>query len=683
MRQNAYLDENQIRKTISILKPDNQLFEARILASNKRNNMSGYFRDADTLIRAFDNVDVRDKNVYITLNRIDDSLYSRAQHDSFKQTSEATHDAEVIGYDWLFIDLDPVRVSGVSSSNSEFRAANELAVKVYRYLKELGFTEPVKAISGNGFHLLYNIHLKNTDENRSLIERCLKALSEMFSNDEVKIDTVNGNPSRICKLHGTLAQKGANTADRPHRMSYIFSAPETIQRNDIVFLQKLASQLPEESASPAPVSYKDSEFDLLQFMADNGLTYSKTISAKDSIAYCLDMCPFDNSHVDGDAKIFHYSNGAISFKCHHNSCSEYKWQDVRKKFDPTCYNKPTYNDIDAQIDAGWREHNRYKAAESLSYETPVPQSVDDLFRTAEQIASDPEPDIEYIKTGITVIDNKLHGIPKGGISVLSGLRASGKSTVLGQIMLNAIEMRHTVICYSGELANKKYLKWLELQAAGHNNVEVSLKYQNGYDVPEGKKKAIHEWMGNYFYLYNNKYGNQFEKIASYLKAAITSKKADLCVVDNLMALDLSSMGYDQNSQQTNFVWRLKQIAEETNCHIMFVAHPKKTMGFLRLNDISGSGNISNIVDDAFIIHRVNNDFVRLSKEMFHWNENDAIYSANNVIEIAKDRETGVQDEFIKLYFEQESKRLLNSKDEHIQYSWENGFHQVEDWEIPF
>ena len=44
-------------------------------------------------------------------------------------------------------------------------------------------------------------------------------------------------------------------------------------------------------------------------------------------------------------------------------------------------------------------------------------------------------------------------------------------------------------------------------------------------------------------------------------------------------------------------------------------------------------------------------FVRLTKQMFGWKDEDEIYKCTNVIEIAKDRDGGVQDEFIPLWYE--------------------------------
>lgn len=110
------------------------------------------------------------------------------------------------------------------------------------------------------------------------------------------------------------------------------------------------------------------------------------------------------------------------------------------------------------------------------------------------------------------------------------------------------------------------------------------------------------------------------------------------------------------------------------------------MGFLRLDDISGTADLGNAVDNAFIVHRVNNDFIRLSKQMFGWKDDDPIYQASNVIEIAKDRDGGIQDYFIPLYYEVESKRLKNSFTENKVYGWNgsgDGFVQAKQEEIPF
>jgi hypothetical protein len=104
-----------------------------------------------------------------------------------------------------------------------------------------------------------------------------------------------------------------------------------------------------------------------------------------------------------------------------------------------------------------------------------------------------------------------------------------------------------------------------------------------------------------------------------------------------------------------------------------VAHPRKSLGFLRTDDISGSGDLTNAVHNVFIVHRVNTDFINKSREMFGWKEDDEVYQASNVIEVCKNRDLGVQDYFVGLNYEIESKRFLNEKFETKHYSWEGEF----------
>ena len=215
-----FINEVDIRKAIEQIHPDGELFEVRILNKDKK-AISGYFKDAETLLQKIKSIDLRGANVYFTLNQINEALFSRVQSECFVAKANTTSDNDVDGYKWLFIDLDPKRVSGISSNDAELQKAYDLAGKIYRYLKDKGFEEPVKAISGNGAHLLYRIQLGASEENKQLVERCLKALSMLFDTDDISVDTTNFNPARICKLYGTLAQKGRSTKERPHRMSRI------------------------------------------------------------------------------------------------------------------------------------------------------------------------------------------------------------------------------------------------------------------------------------------------------------------------------------------------------------------------------------------------------------------------------------------------------------------------------
>lgn len=678
---NGIINEVELRKAIKQLHPDDELFEVRIIGGRNKKPITGYFKNVDKLLDSLNKVNLQNVNVYITLHQIKESLFSRIQSEQFVAGANATGDNEVDGYKWLFIDLDPVRETGISSSDDELKEAFNLAKRVAEYLSDVGFEEPVKAMSGNGAHLLYRIQLVNTEANKELIKKCLKALSVMFDNDAVKVDTANFNQSRVCKLYGTLAQKGRHTKERPFRMSRIFGEAKDCKITDKVYLEKLAAELPEEPPKPSRQNnYKPSEFDIEQWMSEHGIRYESAKQSGDFTKYILEECPFDSSHKAPDSMITKSSSGAIGFKCLHNSCSGYKWHDLRLKYEPDAYD---ITDDDKRITEGYLRHNREREEELKEKQNVRVKENEPLFLNARMIYELADNNEEYIKTGINVIDKYMKGLQKGCVSVISGLRGAAKSTILSQIILNCVQDEHISICYSGELSSKRFMKWMYMQAAGKAHTKKYELYQ-GYFCPDDIKPSINDWMGDYFWLYNNNYGNNFSKIGEYLRKEILKHKADICIVDNLMALDLSTFDTDKYEAQTRFVWELKDIAESCNVHIIFVAHPRKAAGFLRLDDISGSGNIANIVDNAFIVHRNNADFQRLSKQMFGWKADNEAYSGTNVMEICKDRENGIQDYFIPLWYEPETKRLKNHQSENIVYGWnDDGFKDALPDEIPF
>ena len=656
-------NETEVRKTIALMKPDNELFEVRIIHNSGKKNYSGYFTDADKLISALKRVNLSDCNAYMTLNPLNPACIARTQKDKFEQNPKTTTgDADVLGWNWLFIDLDPKRPAGTSSSNEQLEKAKELGNKVFQFMKNLGFNKPLMALSGNGVHLLYKIYLKNDRENTEFIKKCLKTLDMLFSTEEIEIDLKTFNPARVCKLYGTLAQKGANHPDFPHRMSCILGNPAKVEVNKIDYLKKLCSLYPEEEEKPSKYNnYSPRDFDLDDWLIKNGLNYKKT-SWSNGTKYILDCCPFDSNHKGKDACIFQSGNGAIGFHCFHNSCSDKTWRDVRIMFEPDAYEKK-YQAYDKQI------HNQKNSEKPREQSKPiVAKDGKPVFYTAMDIFNLPYVEEQFIKSGTTMLDKRLRGLKKGFVSVVSGMRASAKSTLLSEWALNAVNDGYKVAVYSGELTEKNFMKWMNLQAAGKQYV-TQTQYENYYTVEKKYQKMIATWLGDKFYLYNNNYGNDFNAIKDQFEKVISEKKIDLLILDNLMSFNIAPLANDKYEAQTKFVLRLTEIAKKHDIHICFVAHPRKAITFLRLEDISGTMDLGNAVDYAFIVHRNNHDFENRYKSEFGNKKYDDIADSTNVIEIAKDRDGGVQDEFIPLWYEVESKRLKNEPAENKIYGW--------------
>lgn len=674
MRTDA-LNMEMVKETINILKDPGQLFEIRILKG--RQTISGYFTDAEKLEAAFKTVDLTDANVFYTLNYINPDCYAREQHDCFRVAKTTTSDNDILSYQWLLIDLDPERATGISSTNQEVIRAKELAERIVTYLRGKDYPAPIMALSGNGIHLLYRIALKNTPENVALIERSLKALDLLFSNNKIGIDKKVFNPSRISKLYGTMAQKGTHTRDRPHRISRIISRPDTIKQVKKEQLEALAKEYPEEQRQKS--GYQQSNgFDLDEWIREHDVKVDSVKTWRDTTRYILVECPFDSNHKAPDATLIKMPGGAICFKCFHNSCSGHDWREFRLKYEPDAYDDKRAEE-DARIEAGWKEYKKYnRQRDDIAYaETPaIDAEPVQMFETMAEILTKPKEERICIPTGLKDFDKRVGGLAKGEISLVSGLRGSAKSTWLSQVVLNAIDKDYSVLVYSGELKNYRYINWMLQQAAGKDLVEQSRKYEGLYYCRQDIKPRISEWVGTKFRLYNNDFGSNFKTIAGMLQLVIKEFKSDFVVIDNMSILDLSDISADRRAdkwdQQKLFVETLKNLSMICNCHIVFVAHPRKAMGFLRLDDVGGSGSLGNLVDNAFIIHRNNTDFENgyAAYRKKKWGYADC----GNIIEVVKERETGMQDVFIPLWYEKESRRLLNNPDERIIYGWDyDGF----------
>lgn len=667
-----YINEAEIRKALALLKKPGEIFEIRIVGTSKK-IFSGYFKDVDLMINQLKTLDLKKANVYFTINAINEACYDRSQRDQFQTyTKSTTSDSDIVSYNFIMIDVDPVRPSDTSSTDEQIQKAKDLGNRIHAFLRDLGFEKPAFGFSGNGCHLLYKVALVKCEDNKNLVKRALETLAMLFDTEEVKVDTTTFNPARVCKLYGTLAQKGSGKGQRPYRMSYLYGHQAELVSTDIEYIKKLNSYYPQDLEKPQRYNnYNPREFDIEQWLNKYNISY-KAMSFSGGTKYVLDECPFDSNHRAPDSAIFKMNNGAIGFKCFHNSCDGRTWHDVRMKFEPDAYEQ------------------KYEQEQRIRYhtfnrDTPPAKHIEEkknepIFETAKQIIERKEEPKIYIKSSLDEYDKKTGGLIKGQVSLVSGVRGSAKSTWLNQVILGSIDAGNRVGCFSGELKDTRFMSWMYRQAAGKAYIKSNNNFENSFYVEPNIQEKIASWLGDNFYLYNNRYGNNFSAMLEQFDKLVKDKKIDLLVLDNLMAFDTKELAENKYDAQTQFVLSLHRMAEDNNIHIIFVAHPRKSFGFLRLDDVSGTADLANAVDNAFIVHRNNKDFQAKTKQMFGWHDTEPIYEATNIIEVCKERENGLQDFFIPLWYEPETKRLRNSFTENIIYGWnkdKDGFYNVE------
>ena len=196
-----------------------------------RGTISGYYDDHEKFCEAVKKADtLRHEGIFFTLQVIDPRLLARA-FNRLKLGGLTTSDNNVLFYRWLPLDFDPVRPSGISSSDSELQEALRLRDTVHEWVMEnLHFPKPIKAMSGNGGHALFRLpDLPVSKESQLYIKNILEGLAQRFNTDKVTVDTKIFNPARIWKLYGTSASKGDELPGnqyreaRPFRMAYIES----------------------------------------------------------------------------------------------------------------------------------------------------------------------------------------------------------------------------------------------------------------------------------------------------------------------------------------------------------------------------------------------------------------------------------------------------------------------------
>lgn len=185
--------------------------------------VAGFFDNIDT---AVDTIVEADKALpvatYVTLNPVSDALLGRASNRLIPNINR-TKDSEVAEIRWMLIDADPTRPEGISASDDEKQAALKKSREVYGFLKSEGWSDPLVADSGNGYHFIYPV----AADHRSLIPNYLKYLDAKFSDEDIKIDTTVGNPARLVKVYGSMTRKGENIPARPHRPAKIINLPDT------------------------------------------------------------------------------------------------------------------------------------------------------------------------------------------------------------------------------------------------------------------------------------------------------------------------------------------------------------------------------------------------------------------------------------------------------------------------
>lgn len=77
------------------------------------------------------------------------------------------------------------------------------------------------------------------------------------------------------------------------------------------------------------------EVDLRSYLVHYGVSIIKEKGNGKEKIFVLKECPFNPEHNRGEAHVQIGTDGKLGFRCKHNSCASYRWQDVRAKISGT------------------------------------------------------------------------------------------------------------------------------------------------------------------------------------------------------------------------------------------------------------------------------------------------------------------------------------------------------------
>lgn len=305
-------------------------------------------------------------------------------------------------------------------------------------------------------------------------------------------------------------------------------------------------------------------------------------------------------------------------------------------------------------------------------DTPVPSVVD--FSDVKEVDLS---DIDGCSTEIQPIDKEVMRLFYGSLTILSGTPGSGKTSFLCQLIAHAMDRDNNVWLFSRELPDWLNKNWIEYILAGRRNITEyeTNNHAKYYKVNPESKQKMSEFYRDKLRIYRDEYPNTAEEIKTSMIDSVRKYGSKLCIIDNLMTVDLGADSNNMNEKQTEFVNWLIQFAMKYNVAVVLVCHPRKLQTGVTnvgMYDISGSSNIINLAHRAFGLRRVTpKEKEGIPKQDGSgWKVKPIQYDV--IFEVIKDRMRGKANLEVGLYYDVPSRRFYTNPEEYdFKFGWDN------------
>lgn len=194
---------------------------------------------------------------------------------------------------------------------------------------------------------------------------------------------------------------------------------------------------------------------------------------------------------------------------------------------------------------------------------------------------------------------KLVRLRPGEVSLWAGINGHGKSQLLGQVCAWALHKKWLIA--SMEMKPASTMERMVRQVAGSKNPN------------EDYVRRFMKWTDERLWIYDQNDTIPPERIIGLVHYSAKVLGIDHIIIDSLMKCGL---GNDDYNGQKSFVDKLCWAAKNTGIHVHLVHHMRK--GGKELEepdkfDVRGAGEIVDLVDNLFIVHRNKSKEERLAQ----------------------------------------------------------------------
>jgi hypothetical protein len=568
--QNAVSAE--IRNTLVSLYAPEGAIELRAFVHERGRvvTYAGWFNDIEALTQEALKLEEAGGDVYITVNPVKEALLGRLYNECMKNDPKVhplTSDADILYRRHILVDCDPVRPTKVSATDGEKAAAYERALTIKRDLEGRGFPECALADSGNGYHVLVPVRLPNDREATELVRRFLEALDFKYSDEVVHVDTSTHNAARITKCYGVTARKGADSPEigRVHRPSRLLSAPDDYVLANIDLIEGVAGALPKVEPQRKNLRGKGQpkDFDIAAWIEEHDVPVKREGPWKlGGHKWVLEECPW-NGHADNACYIVQLPDGPIAAGCHHESCQEYGWRDLREHYEPDAY---SYSKRYEEPPNTPNTHNN----------TNRPNSPNSAVLTGKQLLELELPEVEWV----------IEDVLPEGLALLAGKPKKGKSWMALQMCLGVASGERVFGRCGVKQGESLYLALED----NHRRLKKRLKKMlHGEDMPDGIHLTT-EWP--------RLHEGGAEKLDAWLSE---HPDASLVVIDTLARVRKPVRGQAVYHEDYTALESLLPLASRHRVAIVVIHHLRKTPGIDAEDEISASTGLTGGVDGWMIL----------------------------------------------------------------------------------